>query len=801
MREEPKPEEETKPEVIETFDVDLFETSIPEELQKQNRWVLRRGKIPVGTWSDPRTHLSFDGALDAYRSTKDSQPFSAVNLGIGFLVLPEDEITFIDFDKCFPDHEEEVRDILKTFASWTEFSRSGNGVHIFGYGKTDRKGSIKTTLPFGVEVYSGGGARHCAMTGRVYGGYEHFGKIGKQTESFLEKYEVKESNQKKISSGKSTLTVMTGGRKIQEGSRNITLLREMTSYFLREAKTEADFTEGMKEHGVAYAREFFKENMIGNLKPGELEEVTTNAFNYAKRDFDPSKKARINPETGKDIQESMTELFLVEEIVSPELSGQVRFLEDVDKWAVWDQSLKGNVPKNQWVTGVEVQGVPSKIKHMVSAVLKDKTLESLKNNYPKVFDPSHGDEKASKFRSYVEKWACGYQQNKNITHVVSLFKCDPKITAQYSRFDTRKVGNYFPVDNGVIDLKTGDLFDHSPEMMITRRAGIHGRYDGIRYDPQATCPNWEKFIKQITCEDVLLANYLQRFFGYVMSAGNPERKLFTFYGEGRNGKSTVMNVVATILGQASEGGFFRQIPVTTFTKKQHDSNGEELTYAVKARLAVASESGEFRFLDEAMIKNLTGNEEITYRKMHVGTLTAVPDFTVVILTNHPLKFSATDQAMVDRVVQVPFNYRVPEGDENRNLLTELLAEREGILAWMVRGAVQYAKDGLGTCSAVEEATEAYVKENNSVTLFLEDCVKKVPSVDIQAKEMLERYRVYCKDPLEATPLSGKALGKELEKLGYKKKTRGGNKVFWLNVDFKEEDEKGEEEDTGGDPPF
>jgi phage/plasmid-associated DNA primase len=157
--------------------------------------------------------------------------------------------------------------------------------------------------------------------------------------------------------------------------------------------------------------------------------------------------------------------------------------------------------------------------------------------------------------------------------------------------------------------------------------------------------------------------------------------------------------------------------------------------------------------------------------------------------------------MVDRVVQVPFNYRVSEGDENKNLLTELLAEREGILAWMVRGAIQYAKDGLGTCSAVEAATEAYVKENNSVALFLDDCVKAVDSMDIQAKEMLERYRGYCKDPLEVTPLSGKALGKELEKLGYKKRTGRGNKVFWLNVAFKEEDEEGEKEDTGGDIPF
>lgn len=764
---------------------------VPFEMANRKQWVVwkyvqkpgkdKPDKMPYtmkgesSDWSNisSSTHGSYEDAL----KFKSSRGYD----GIGFVFTKDDPFVFIDLDNCFEGDEpnELAQKVLKLAGNtYSEVSPSGKGLHIFGTGKLER--AIKPQHGK-FEVYSSG--RFSTVTEN---GVENDSRSGdiQPAIDYLQRLD----NEQKIttSSGTNNLVIL-------KGSRNNSLYKEMCRFYMCKANPEEGFTAELKEQGLSYALKFVKDKMPSPLEVTEIHQTNDNAFNYCEKDFDPSKKARINPETGKDIQESMTEVFLVDKIVAPEFSGQVRYLGDTEEWAVFDTSNIGGSPKNQWIIGKPAK---TKIKHMVKTVLKDTPLERLRNDHPAVFNPvSAGDKGALRLKSSVERWAYGYQQNKNIAQVVSLFQCNQQISARSSEFDTRKVGYYFPVANGVIDLKTGGLFDYSPEMMITRRAGIHEQYDGINYKPNTKCPKWEIFINQITCGDSSLAEYLQRLFGYVMSAGNPERKLFTFYGEGKNGKSTVVNVVANILGRASEGGFFRQIPVTTFTKKQYDSNGEELTHAVKARLGVASESGECRTLDEAIIKNITGNEEIAYRKLHTGTLTAIPDFTVVILTNHPLKFSATDQAMVDRVVQVPFNYRVPEGDENKNLLPELLAEREGVLAWMVKGAVQYAEKGLGTCDAVEAATKAYVKENNSVALFLEDCIRRLLEGAIgriQAKEMHTRYVEYCKEK-GIHPLSSISFGKELDKLGFQNQKSGG-KTYWLGVAFLSEGSQEAEED-------
>jgi len=709
--------------------------------------------------------------------------------GIGFVFTKDDPFVFIDLDNCFEGGKpnELAQKVLELAGNtYSEVSPSGKGLHIFGIGTLEK--ALKPSHGK-FEVYPHG--RFSTVTEEEV---ENEGLLG-DIQPAIDYLQGLDNEQKKTtSSGTNNLAIV-------EGSRNNSLYKEMCRFYMCEARIEEDFTEELKQRGLSYALKFVKDKMPSPIEVTEIHDANDNAFTYSKRDFDSTKKKSFYPPVGfdgKEIQECMTEVFLVDEIVLPELQGQVKYLEDTGEWAVFDTSeQKDGYHKNQWRINV-----PSKVKHMVATVLKDKPLERLKANYPTVFTPdSSGDSGASKFAAFVKRWGYGYQQNKGITQVMSLFQCNQQISARSSEFDTRKVGHYFPVNNGVIDLKTGELFDITPEMMITRRAGVHDGYDGINYIPTAACQKWELFIDQITCGDRELAKFLQRLLGYVMSAGNPERKLFTGYGVGRNGKSTILNVAANILGKASDGGFFRQIPITTFTKKQYESNGEELTYAVKARLAVASESSECRSFDEGIIKAITGNEEVTYRKMRVGTLNDTPDFTIIICTNHPLKFSGTDQAMVDRVMQIPFNYRVPEGQQNKNLTNELLEEREGILAWMVQGAIDYAKHGLGTCEAVEAATKAYIRENNSVALFLEDCIRVLPpasiGIRIQVKDMYSKYEEHCNEQ-GGRLLSIKSFAAELKKLNFNTQLSGG-KTYWTGVEFIKPDRESENSQVGFTP--
>lgn len=761
---------------------------IPQEMKDRCQWIVwkfeqkdeqkKPAKMPFNLkgsglkWSEPtmETHGTYEQAMAVLEQSKTtSSPYE----GIGFVFTKDDPFVFIDLDKCFEgDKPNELAQKVLGLAgaTYSEISPSGRGLHIFGTGKLAK--ALKPTHGK-FEAYSYG--RFSTVTEE---GVENEGLLGdvQQAISYLQSLCDNQSNPSKDSK----VIPFKGQVVVEEGGRNNALSQEMGRYYFKQVKSKEDFTEDLKKKGVQHAREFCKTHMPDPLSDQEIVETAKKSFHQCLEDFDPTKKSGGTVSfDGVSIFECMTEVFLVNEIVSPELAGQVRFLEDLGEdgqWAIWDQSPKNGVPRNQWIIGV-----PSKVKHMVSVVLASRPLEVLKRDYPQVFEPTRGDEDAKKLKNKVEKWAYSYRQNRNISQVVSLFQCDQKISARYSQFDSRKVGNLFPVDNGVIDLRTGDIFDHTPEMMITRRAGVSGQYDGILYKSMATCPKWEEFVDQITCGDKELAGYLQRLCGYVMSAGNPERKIITFYGEGRNGKTTLIKVISKIMGDASDGGFSRKIPITALLKKQFDSNGEEMVLAMKARFAYSSESDEGKAFNQALLKDISGGGTIAPRQLRVGTINGEPDFTLVIDTNFPIAFSATDQAMVDRVVQIPFDWRVPDELVNPNLESDLLKEREGILAWMVRGAVEYAKNGLGKCGAVERATKAYVRDNNSVALFLEDCVRTGTVGRIQAGDMHGRYKTYCEEQ-GARSLPMKSFNKELLKLNYKTCQSGG-RTYWLGVQF------------------
>ena len=89
----------------------------------------------------------------------------------------------------------------------------------------------------------------------------------------------------------------------------------------------------------------------------------------------------------------------------------------------------------------------------------------------------------------------------------------------------------FSCCNGVIDLQTGELMEHSPKFLLTQTSKA-------QLDIHAECPEFLKFINDITAGDKKLKEYLQKLVGYFLSGSTKERAVFIMLGHGLNGKST-----------------------------------------------------------------------------------------------------------------------------------------------------------------------------------------------------------------------------------------------------------------------
>ncbi|MFZ2497861.1 hypothetical protein [Methanosarcina sp.] len=140
--------------------------SIPLELKSSDQWLLFKlalvdGKLKkypftirnrMESWNLAENQSSFE---IAYRTFTNNPDYS----GIGYAITESDPFTCIDFDKVYnPIMEEwnqQALEEIKKFNSYTEFSPSGTGVHVFVIGKMKKAGRRKEqTDGTGREMYS-----------------------------------------------------------------------------------------------------------------------------------------------------------------------------------------------------------------------------------------------------------------------------------------------------------------------------------------------------------------------------------------------------------------------------------------------------------------------------------------------------------------------------------------------------------------------------------------------------------------------------------------------------------------------
>ena len=295
---------------------------------------------------------------------------------------------------------------------------------------------------------------------------------------------------------------------------------------------------------------------------------------------------------------------------------------------------------------------------------------------------------------------------KFIEDVIWHLRNHPKIRRSLKSFDSEPHELNTPV--GIIDLRTGQLSRHQKPSLVTKLT--------TSSPIEEHCDRFHQFLNEVTAGEKRLQEYLQVMLGACLSA-SPDNQWMTFiHGPTRSGKSVMVELIAHIMGSyahATDGSLFR--------KNGNDADANPKVYALMGKRLVIASEVDFGHFDDIMIKQLTGDENITTRALYQNVVTFPRTFRIIAIGNSIPSSSETSGALKARLQIVPFNQSFL-GKENFDLPRTLREERTAgyVLHWLIQGHVKYVNGGrkLPHCSQVKGAIEDYFSDQGTPSQWL-----------------------------------------------------------------------------------
>ena len=283
---------------------------------------------------------------------------------------------------------------------------------------------------------------------------------------------------------------------------------------------------------------------------------------------------------------------------------------------------------------------------------------------------------------------------------------------------------------GLVDLKTGRECPHNRSDRMTKITTA---------TPRGECPTWIRFLDEVTGGDKELQAYLQRTVGYALTGSTREHALFFLYGTGANGKSVFLNTIAAILGD-----YATNAPMDTFMETRADRHPTDMASLRGARFVSSIETEQGRRWAESKLKSLTGGDKISARFMRQDFFEFPPQFKLFVAGNHKPAIRNIDEAMRRRLHLIPFTVTIPPERRDKHLQQKLLAERDGILAWALKGCLEWQRLGrLDPPQVVREATDEYFEAEDALGRWLDErCVRAANARSLTA-ELFNDWKAWC----------------------------------------------------------
>lgn len=315
-----------------------------------------------------------------------------------------------------------------------------------------------------------------------------------------------------------------------------------------------------------------------------------------------------------------------------------------------------------------------------------------------------------------------------------IYDARSKYPVKAEQFDQHK--ELFNCKNGTYNLETGVLQKHNPNDYISKISNVY-------YDPAAKSTEIQKTMNTILQGNKENIEYIQKIFGMALSGITNEEKLFLLYGATtRNGKSTI---VETYLYMIKDYGITMQPETLALSKKDSRTANGDIARLKGARFVNAPEPPQNMRFDAALIKQLTGNDMITARKIYQEEMSFIPEFITLINTNHlPI---ITDETLFTsgRIVVIPFRKHFEEHEQDKWLKNRLKQRQNisGFFNWCVAGYQKYQKDGLETTESMNQEIESYHMNSDKIAAFISEVLTEDPTQFVTMKELYPIYEQWC----------------------------------------------------------
>lgn len=330
-----------------------------------------------------------------------------------------------------------------------------------------------------------------------------------------------------------------------------------------------------------------------------------------------------------------------------------------------------------------------------------------------------------------------------------------------------------------LDDDENPIHEHDKKLLCTKIMNLEINSENAQKPPET----WLKFLNDISNGRQDWIDYLQKVLGYCLTGDTSEQKIFFFYGDGANGKSTLCNVVRDIFGNYAKS--VRPTIIANNNKNDNvDQANSELASLPNIRLALAEEGSQGVSLDEATVKQITGGTEISTRKLYADTFQFKPKFKLIMCTNHKPRISGNDYGIWRRVILIPFDRIFKEEEKDKTLADKLKKEYPQILNWIINGFYAWQSDGLDDKpKCVQDAISEYKDDENPLSDFTAICLKLDAEKEVKSGDLWKAYDLFCADEQIRNSISQTTFGKLIRALPNVKKIRKRDGIYYSGLTF------------------
>ena len=664
----------------------------------------------------------------------------------------------IDLDHCLNDLDF-VDEFVETLQSYTEISRSGDGIHIICEGKLPEGNRRKNN----VEMYSEG--RYFIVTGNLYN--ENYRNIVDCTETvkilhskYLPSNVPKAEIKRQPSITLDDSEIIDKARASKSGNL-FTMLYAGQWEGLYSSQSEADlalcnqlaFWTG---RNVEQMDRIFRSSGLYRSKWTQKRgistygDITINKACAACTDvYEPFhgndgniafyKPGEINEDPGQNRMYDATDTGNAHRLYD-KFGNILKYSYNRKKWYFWTGKV--------WA--LDESGEVKK--------LADEICEDLKREAWLMQD----DDLQTAALKFAKRTANSNAKESMIKECQHLYD----VPASPDDFDAYT--DLINVQNGIVNLKNGELMPHDSRLMMSKLCDCE--YDLEKAEPK----RWLQFLDEVTAGNKELQEYLQMAVGYSISGSNKEQCVFFLYGMGNNGKSTFLDTISDMLGDYAAN---TQPDTIMMNSKFGNNANNDIARLKSARFVTCEEPTEGVRLNEGLLKQLTGGSKITCRFLYGESFEYTPEFKIWVATNHKPVIRGTDVGIWRRIKLIPFEVNIPKSQVDKNLKYKLRQEFPQIFAWAVNGYIKWQAKGFHEPDCVKEAVKDYKKEMDLLVSFLEQCIEIDYSVSnkdsIMAKDLFQLYMKWAKTNNEYEMTSNKFFREIGKKLPEKKRSGAG----------------------------